>query len=128
MLISSVAISYFENMSLIESIWWSFVTATTVGYGDISPVSLGGRIIASMLMLVGIGTIGMLTGTIATYFLNPTKKTSTDNELEKYILDSKELLDSEKIEILNYYRFIKSRREGGNDENRDAHSEYQEES
>lgn len=110
-LVSSIAISYFENMSLPDSIWWSFVTATTVGYGDLSPSSSGGRVVAAVLMLVGIGTIGMLTGTIATYFLISAKKTLSDNEFEKYILETNELLDSEKTELINYYRFIKSKRE-----------------
>lgn len=45
------------------------MTATTVGYGDISPKTAEGRLIAGILMLAGIGTIGMGTGSIATYFL-----------------------------------------------------------
>lgn len=52
-----------------DAVWWAFVTATTVGYGDISPSTDVGRIFAGLLMLTGIGTIGMLTGTIATYFV-----------------------------------------------------------
>jgi voltage-gated potassium channel len=65
--------SVVENMSFADSIWWSFVTVTTVGYGDLSPTTNIGRIIASVLMLIGIGFIGMLTGTIATYFLSKKK-------------------------------------------------------
>lgn len=53
-----------------DALWWSVVTATTVGYGDLSPVDPVGRVIAGVLMLVGIGTIGMLTGSIATYFIS----------------------------------------------------------
>ncbi len=68
-MMGAIAISYLENMSLSDAIWWSFVTTTTVGYGDISPASTGGRLVAVILMLVGIGFLGMLTGTIATYFL-----------------------------------------------------------
>lgn len=52
-----------------DGIWWSLVTATTVGYGDIAPRTQEGRLIAAVLMLVGIGAIGMLTGSIATYFI-----------------------------------------------------------
>jgi voltage-gated potassium channel len=52
-----------------DAVWWAFVTATTVGYGDLSPENGFGRVVAIVLMLVGIGTIGMLTGSIATYFL-----------------------------------------------------------
>lgn len=57
-----------------DALWWSIVTTTTVGYGDISPASTGGRIIAVLLMIIGIGTIGMLTGSIATYFLSDKKQ------------------------------------------------------
>lgn len=52
-----------------DGVWWSLVTATTVGYGDISPKTQEGRLIAALLMLVGIGAIGMITGSIATYFI-----------------------------------------------------------
>lgn len=52
-----------------DAFWWATVTATTVGYGDISPESSAGRVVAVVLMFVGIGTIGMLTASIATYFL-----------------------------------------------------------
>lgn len=65
----ALGIYLFEGMSFSDGIWWSFVTTTTVGYGDLSPESFGGRVVAAILMLVGIGFIGMLTGTIATYFL-----------------------------------------------------------
>ena len=67
-LISSIIMSYTENMSFLDALWWSFVTCATVGYGDISPKSTGGRIIAVILMLFGISSLGMLTGTITTYF------------------------------------------------------------
>jgi voltage-gated potassium channel len=62
--------------SLPDALWWSTVTATTVGYGDLSPDSMNGRAVAVVLMLIGIGTIGMLTGSIATYFLGGGPKVS----------------------------------------------------
>ena len=52
-----------------DGLWWAFVTATTVGYGDISPASLWGRLIAFVLMTIGIGLIGLVTGSVATFFL-----------------------------------------------------------
>lgn len=55
--------------TLGDGIWWSIVTITTVGYGDISPASPLGRVVAVLLMIAGIGTVGMITGSIATYFI-----------------------------------------------------------
>ncbi|MCZ0702042.1 voltage-gated potassium channel [Natronobacillus azotifigens] len=52
-----------------DGVWWSIVTTTTVGYGDISPETIFGRVLAIILMLVGIGLIGMLTGSITTFFV-----------------------------------------------------------
>jgi voltage-gated potassium channel len=51
-----------------DALWWSVVTATTVGYGDISPQTTEGRLIAVVLMLTGISVIGVFTATIANFF------------------------------------------------------------
>lgn len=75
--LGAIGIIITEKMELIDALWWSFVTTTTVGYGDISPSTLGGRAIAIILMLVGIGFIGMLTGTIATFFIDGNKEKTT---------------------------------------------------
>ncbi|MFN3337823.1 MAG: potassium channel family protein, partial [Thermomicrobium sp.] len=52
-----------------EALWWAVVTVTTVGYGDVAPQTVAGRIVAVALMLVGIGVIGMVTSSLASYFL-----------------------------------------------------------
>lgn len=55
--------------SMGDAAWWAIVTATTVGYGDISPVTTEGRVIAVVLMLLGIGVIGAFTATVASFFV-----------------------------------------------------------
>src|SRR6202044_4118684 len=52
-----------------DALWWAVVTVTTVGYGDRFPVTEGGRAVAVVLMLVGIGLIGVLTATVASVFI-----------------------------------------------------------
>lgn len=75
--------SVVENISYEDSIWWSIVTMTTVGYGDIVPKTGWGKIIAAITMLFGIGFIGMLTSTITNYFRGKKtnkKKDTPENE------------------------------------------------
>lgn len=60
-----------------DAFWWSIVTATTVGYGDISPSTTEGRLIAIGLMLVGIGFISILTATVASFFFDQEKEERT---------------------------------------------------
>jgi voltage-gated potassium channel len=55
--------------SFWDGVWRAAVTVTTVGYGDIYPTSVGGRIIAIVVMLVGVGFLAVLTATIASYFV-----------------------------------------------------------
>jgi len=56
--------------SIGDAFWWAIVTTTTVGYGDVSPVTSEGRLIAVALMLVGIGFIGVFTATITSFFFD----------------------------------------------------------
>jgi voltage-gated potassium channel len=55
---------------IFDSIWWAFVTITTVGYGDKVPVTVAGRILAIVIMLLGIVAISTLSGTIASIFVD----------------------------------------------------------
>jgi voltage-gated potassium channel len=56
--------------SYSDALWWAIVTTTTVGYGDISPMTEGGRIIAAFLMLTGIGLISTLTANLANHSIS----------------------------------------------------------
>jgi voltage-gated potassium channel len=65
-----------------EGLWWAIVTVTTVGYGDRYPVTAFGQGVAVLLMLTGIGLIGTLTATVASYFVQE-KTNATDERLER---------------------------------------------
>ncbi|MBN1489758.1 MAG: ion transporter [Phycisphaerae bacterium] len=64
-----------------DALWWSFVTITTVGYGDRYPVTWEGQVVAAILMTAGVGLFGTFTGFIASWFLAPGEKEQED-ELE----------------------------------------------
>ena len=68
LVLSATLYSLAENVSWGESFWWAIATATTVGYGDISPHTLVGKFAAVLLMMVGIGIIGSLTSAMTTFF------------------------------------------------------------
>ena len=97
-------IHYAEGMSISDGLWWAFVTATTVGYGDISPASPTGRLVAMALMLVGIGLIGSLTSTITSFFFNArSRKRNFESETIENIkirLDDIKSLSDEEIDTI----------------------------
>jgi voltage-gated potassium channel len=69
---SAVGIYYFENeaqpdhfASVFDSLWWSIVTLTTVGYGDVYPITPGGKIFTFFILLIGLGIVAVPTGIIS---------------------------------------------------------------
>jgi voltage-gated potassium channel len=110
LLTGSTAIYLFEyreaGKSFMDALWWSVVTVTTVGYGDISPATTIGRIIAIILMITGIGFIGVMTSTLATYFIS--KKSE-----EKNIIINKnnyKLSDEEIKTVETFIKFIANKK------------------
>jgi voltage-gated potassium channel len=70
--IASAGIYYFENeaqpeifKSVIHSGWWAVVTLTTVGYGDIYPITVGGKIFTFFILIVGVGIVTIPAGLVA---------------------------------------------------------------
>lgn len=57
---------HFESIS--EAIWWAVVTLTTVGYGDITPITFGGKLLGIAIMLLGVGTMALPAGILAARF------------------------------------------------------------
>jgi voltage-gated potassium channel len=88
LLFASVAVHVLERNvqpavfgSLPSTLWWAVVTLTTVGYGDVVPVTPLGRIVAAMVMISGLGVFGLWTGILATGFATETRR---DNFLKTW--------------------------------------------
>ena len=103
-LVGSSILSVVEEKTFSDSVWWSLVTVTTVGYGDIVPTSIFGKWLAVLLMLVGIETIGMLTSALTNFFVkdNPDEQKKLD-KLQDELITQRILVEkqSEKIEELH---------------------------
>ena len=85
--------------SIPESMWWALITLTTVGYGDVSPITTLGKMVGALTALIGVGTVALLTGIIASAFTSQIEKRKalmeaeiaaafsdgiiTDNEMQK---------------------------------------------
>lgn len=67
-----------QSTSITEALWWAIVTSTTVGYGDYSPVSAGGRGVAVLLMLLGVSVFSVVTANIASYFVERDAESDID--------------------------------------------------
>ena len=81
--ITSAGIYYFEHeaqpevfKSVFHSAWWSIVTLTTVGYGDVYPITLGGKIFTFFVLMIGVGIVTIPAGLVATALLK-----AIDNEM-----------------------------------------------
>lgn len=88
LVVSSISILQFEGraqgsniVDAEDAMWWAFVTMTTVGYGDFYPVTNGGRLVASILMMAGVGLFGTFTAFVASWF-SGAAHASRDREIE----------------------------------------------
>jgi voltage-gated potassium channel len=88
LLFASVAVHLLERNvqpaafgSLPSTLWWAVVTLTTVGYGDVVPITPLGRLVAALVMICGLGVFGLWTGILATGFATETRR---DNFLKTW--------------------------------------------
>ena len=104
-----------EGISIGDALWWSFVTFTTVGYGDVVLKTQLGRSIAVILMVFGVGFIGITSTSIALRVLNGGKKEKDKSyknkvlEGIKLMLDNYDSLSDEDID--NIVKILKSLRD-----------------
>lgn len=101
----SIAVLYFESdghgniQTAPDALWWAISTVTTVGYGDFYPVTWEGRLVATVLMLTGVGIFSTLAGAMSLLFLAPTAH-HEDHEIQrlgKEIACLRELLEAQAI-------------------------------
>jgi voltage-gated potassium channel len=76
-----------------DAVWWAFVTITTVGYGDIAPLTPEGRAVATFLMVLGITLFGVLTAGLAAFFVEGSAEEGSEGVTTRDVLDKLEALE-----------------------------------
>ena len=112
MLLAASGMYYFERVSQPEefgsipaAMWWAFVTLTTVGYGDVTPITVGGKMFGAMITVVGIGMVALPTSILASGYSQQLKistnkyRDKADQALEDGILTPDELRDLEALRL-----------------------------
>ncbi|MBM7835988.1 potassium channel family protein [Clostridium sardiniense] len=117
-LVGSIIIYFFEReggdiKTYGDSLWLSLVTLTTIGYGDITPKTSAGRIVAMVLMITGIGFLSMLTSTFSTYLISlkyHRDRTFIEDE-DKVYIDVSDLSEGKRDKLRSYYNYLKQEKD-----------------
>jgi voltage-gated potassium channel len=87
LLLASSVMYYIENVSqpesfpnIIAAFWWAVATLTTVGYGDVYPITVWGKFISGIIALLGIGLVALPTGIISAGFLEIIEESKSDKK------------------------------------------------
>jgi len=80
--------------SIPQSMWWSIVTLTTVGYGDVYPVTSMGKFFGSIIIILGIGTVALPSGILASAFTEHTKRNQKKYEDQLKLMLSDNIIDA----------------------------------
>lgn len=82
---SAVGIYYFEHevqpdnfASIFDSLWWAIITLTTVGYGDVYPITVGGKVFTFFILMIGLGIVAIPTGIISSALTKSVDKKEVD--------------------------------------------------
>ena len=112
MLLAASGIYYFERDaqpvafgSIPAAMWWAFATLTTVGYGDVTPLTVGGKIFGAAITVVGLGMVALPTGILASGFAQQLKcradayKASAEAAWDDGVLTPEEVNNLEKLRV-----------------------------
>lgn len=112
MLLAASGMYYFERESQPEdfgsipaAMWWAFATLTTVGYGDVTPVTVGGKVFGAMITVVGIGMVALPTSILASGYTQQLNISTSryqdkaDEALDDGILSEEEIKDLESLRV-----------------------------
>ena len=89
----------------MDALWFVMTTVTTVGYGDITPMSFGGKIFGIILMIVGVGFFSLLTATLSSWFMRGME--SEEEELKNKIISMENSMNEMKSEIKEFKELLK---------------------
>jgi len=98
--------------SLGDALWWAATTVTTVGYGDRFPTTTTGRLIAVALMLVGIALLGVVTATVAAWFVGRLQDVRED------VQEAEQRMEVTLADVLAELREVRARLDALNEEGR----------
>ncbi|NNC76742.1 MAG: ion transporter [Woeseiaceae bacterium] len=112
MLLAASGMYYFERVaqpvafgSIPAAMWWAFSTLTTVGYGDVTPVTVGGKVFGAMITVVGIGMVALPTSILASGYSQQLKirerkyQHKADEAWDDGILTADEIRDLEELRV-----------------------------
>ena len=110
MLVAATGMYHFEQeaqpeafSSIPASMWWAFATLTTVGYGDITPITTGGKIFGALITVLGLGMVALPTGILASAYTEQLRRRSeryrrrADIALEDGVLSADEVAELEAL-------------------------------
>jgi len=112
MLMAASGMYYFERQaqpedfgSIPAAMWWAFATLTTVGYGDVTPITVGGKIFGAMITVVGIGMVALPTSILASGYSQQLKlstkkyKDMANEALDDGVLTNEEIRQLESLRV-----------------------------
>jgi len=110
MLVAATGMYYFEReaqpeafSSIPAAMWWAFATLTTVGYGDITPVTAGGKVFGAFITVLGLGMVALPTGILASAYTEQLRRRSeryrrkADDALQDGVLTDCEINELEEL-------------------------------